>query len=119
MVFPEARLETRGKRNGKWQRGVVYFLSSLTLAHLHCLDITRQEEQNRVRTPSAARVLGTLRRVVISLAHAAVNRTRQENPKTKRNTGAFQQRLRSVRGGRERLQALVFAKSPDVLSLAD
>jgi hypothetical protein len=84
----------------------------------HCLDITLREDQSRVRTPSAARVLGTLRRVVVSLANAAVNRARQNNPKTKCNTGTFQKRLRSARGGRERLQALIFAKSPDVLSLA-
>jgi hypothetical protein len=72
-----------------------------------------------VRTPRAARILGTLRRVVVSLANAAVNRARRKNPKTKCNTGTFQKRFRSARGGRERLRALVFAKSPEVLCLAN
>lgn len=132
-----ARLETRVKRKGKWHREVVYLVSSLTLAELqaegllalkrgywvvesrlhHCLDITLREDESRVRTPRAARILGTLRRVVVSLANAAVNRARRKNPKTKCNTGTFQKRFRSARGGRERLHALIFAKSPDVLSL--
>jgi len=85
----------------------------------HCLDITLREDQSRVRTPGAARVLGTIRRVVVSLANAAVNRARQKNPKTKCNTRSFQKRFRSARGGRERLHALVFAKSPSLLDLHD
>ena len=134
-----ARLETRVKRNGKWCREVVYLVSSLTLEELqaqgmlalkrgywvvesrlhHCLDITLREDQSRVRTPGAARVLGTIRRVVVSLANAAVNRARQKNPKTKCNTRSFQKRFRCARGGRERLHALVFAKSPNVHDLQD
>ena len=134
-----ARLETRVKRKGKWCREVVYLLSSLTLDQLqaegmlalkrgywvvesrlhHCLDITLREDQSRLRTPGAARVLGTMRRVVVSLANAAVNRARQKNPKTKCNTRSFQKRFRSARGGRERLHALVFAKSPSLLDLHD
>jgi len=130
-------LETRVKRDGEWHREVIYLLSSLTLEELqaqgmlslkrgywviesrlhHCLDITLREDQSRVRTPTAARVLGTIRRVVVSLANAAVDRARQNNPKTKSNTGSFQKRFRSARGGRERLHALVFAKSPNVLDL--
>lgn len=132
-----ARLETRVKRSGRWCREVVYLVSSFTLKELqaegmlsikrgywvvesrlhHCLDITLREDQSRVRTPGAARVLGTIRRVVVSLANAAVNRARKLNPKTKRNTISFQKRFRSARGGRERLHALIFAKSPDVLGL--
>jgi hypothetical protein len=116
---------------------VIYLLSSLTLEELqaegmlslkrgywvvesrlhHCLDITLCEDQSRVRTPSAARVLGTIRRVIVSLANAAVNRARKKNPKTKCNTSSFQKRFRSARGGRERLHALIFAKSPNVLDL--
>jgi hypothetical protein len=134
-----ARLETRVKRKGQWCREVVYLVSSLTLEQLqaegmlklkrgywvvesrlhHCLDITLREDQSRVRTPGAARVLGTIRRVVVSLANAAVNRARQKNPKTKCNTRSFQKRFRSARGGRERLHALVFAKSPALLDLQD
>ena len=44
----------------------------------HCLDVTLREDQSRVRTPSAARVLGTIRRVVVSLANTAVNRARKK-----------------------------------------
>jgi len=132
-----ARLEIRVRRQGKWSREVVYLLSSLTLEQLqaegmlafkrgywvvesrlhHCLDISLQEDQSRVRTPRAARVLGTLRRVILSLANAAVDLARRRNPKTKANTKTFQQQFRSARGGRERLRALVFAKSPNVLDL--
>jgi hypothetical protein len=132
-----ARLESRVKRKGKWSREVIYLLSSLTLEQLqaegmlsikrgywvvesrlhHCLDITLREDQSRVRTPGPARILGTIRRVVLSLANAAVNRKRKENHKTKCNTNSFQKRFRSARGGRERLHALIFAKSPNVLDL--
>jgi hypothetical protein len=116
---------------------VVYLVSSFTLEALqaqgmlslkrgywvvesrwhHCLDITLREDQSRVRTPGAARVLGTIRRVVVSLANAAVNRARKKNPKAKSNTKSFQKQFRSARGGRERLHALIFAKLPDVLDL--
>jgi hypothetical protein len=129
-----ARLQTRVKRGGKWCREVVYLVSSFTLEELqaegmlslkrgywvvesrlhHCLDITLREDQSRVRTPGAARILGTIRRIVVSLANAAVNRARKKNPKTKCNTDSFQQLFRSARGGRERLQALIFAKSPSL-----
>jgi hypothetical protein len=129
-----ARLETRVKRGGKWGREVVYLVSSLTLKELqaqgmlslkrgywvvesrlhHCLDITLREDQSRVRTPTAARVLGTIRRIIVSLANAAVNRARKKNPKTKCNTGTFQQLFRSARGGSQRLHALIFAKSPSL-----
>jgi hypothetical protein len=132
-----ARLETRVRRRGQWCREVVYLLSSLPLSELqaqgmlalkrgywvvesrlhHCLDISMQEDQSRVRTPKAAHVLGTIRRVMLSLANAAVDQARRQNPKTKHNTKSFQQRFRSARGGRERLQALIFAKSPNVLDL--
>lgn len=133
-----ARLETRVKRNGNWCREVVYLVSSFTLEELqaegmlsikrgywvvesrlhHCLDITLGEDQSRVRTPGAARLLGSIRRMVVSLANAAVNRARKKNPKTKHNTRSFQKRFRSARGGRERLHALIFAKSPKVLDLS-
>ena len=138
-----ARLETRVKRKDpqtkkrKWCREVVYLVSSLSLAELqalgmlslkrnywvvesrlhHCLDITLREDTSRVRTPTAARVLGTIRRVMVSLANAAVNRARKKNPKTKANTGTFQSRFKSARGGRERLDALITAKFPNVLDL--
>jgi hypothetical protein len=132
-----ARLETRVRRQGKRCQEVVYLLSSLTLEELqalgmlalkrgywvvesrlhHCLDISMHEDQSRVRTPRAARVLGSIRRVVLSLANATVDQARGLNPKTKYNTKSFQQRFRSARGGRERLHALIFANSPNVLDL--
>lgn len=132
-----ARLETRVKRAGKWTRQVVFLISSLTLEQLaaagwlqlkrnywviesrlhHCLDMTMGEDTSRVRTPNAALVLGMIRRVVLSLSNAAVDRARKANPKTKFNTKKFQQTFRSARGGRERLQALILAKSPEVLDL--
>ncbi len=84
----------------------------------HCLDITMQEDLSRVRTPNSALVLGMIRRVVLSLANAAVDIARKHNPKSKFNTKSFQQRFRSARGGRERLQALILAKKPAVLDLA-
>lgn len=132
-----ARLETRVKRNGKRTVKVVYLLSSFTLKELqaegmlrlkrnywvvesrlhHCLDITLREDHSRVRTPRAARILGTIRRVILSFANAAVNKARKKNPKTKHNTGSFQNRFRSARGGQERLRALIFAKLPNILNL--
>ena len=134
-----ARLETRVKRRGRWTRQVVFLLTSLTPEQLqardllrlkrnywaiesrlhHCLDISLQEDLSRVRTPNAALVLGVVRRVVLSLSNAAVDRARQANPKSKCNTKSFRQRFLSARGGRERLQALIFAKSPAVLNLQE
>jgi hypothetical protein len=132
-----ARLETRVKRKGSWCREVVHLVSSLSLKELqaqgmlslkrgywviesrlhHCLDITLCEDQSRVRTPGAARIWGTIRRVVVSLANAAVNRARKKNPKSKHNTRSFQNRFRSAHGGRERLRALIFSNFPNVLDL--
>lgn len=83
----------------------------------HCLDVTLQEDLSRVRSPQAARVLGLIRRVIVSLANAAVDRARTAQPKTKCNTKSFRQRFLSARGGRERLDALLFAKNPNVLDL--
>jgi len=76
-----------------------------------------QEDLSRVRTPNCALVLGMIRRVVLSLSNAAIDHARRRNPKTKSNTKSFRQRYLSARGGRERLQALIFAQSPAVLDL--
>ena len=132
-----ARLETRVKRNGQWTREVVYLINSLSLAQLqawgllqlkrqywiiesrlhHCMDVSMQEDFSRVRTPNSALVLGIIRRVVLSLSNAAVDKTRKQHPKTKFNTKSFRQRYLTARGGRERLYALIFAQSPAVLDL--
>ena len=114
-----ARLETRVKRAGTWTKEIVFLQSSLTLEQLqargmlqlkrsywviesrlhHCLDITMLEDLSRVRTPNAAWVLGMVRRVVLSLSNAAVDKARKANPRSKFNTKSFQQRFRSARGG--------------------
>jgi hypothetical protein len=62
-------------------------------------------------------VLGTIRRIIVSLANCAVSQARKKNPKTKFNTRSFQKRFRSARGGRQRLQSLIFAKFPNVQDL--
>jgi predicted transposase YbfD/YdcC len=133
-----ARLETRVKRKGKWSREIVYLLSSLGREELqaremlrlkrnywviesrlhHALDVTLQEDLSRVRTPKVALVLGTIRRVVVSLANAARDRARRLNPKTKYNTKSFRQHFLSASGGRQRLHALLFAKKPALFALA-
>lgn len=132
-----ARLETRVKRQGRWSREVIYLISSLSLEQLqargllelkrqywviesrlhHCLDVSLQEDLSRVRTPGAARVLGMIRRVVLSLSNAAVDRARQKNPKSKFNTKSFRQRYLSARGGHQRLHALISSQNPAVLDL--
>jgi len=58
-----------------------------------------------------------IRRLLVSLANAAVDRARRLNPKTERNTNSFRQRLTSASGGRRRLHAMIFAKLPAVLDL--
>lgn len=59
-----------------------------------------------------------IRRVVVSLATAAVDRARAIHPKTKHHPKSFRQRFLSAHGGHERLHALIFAKHPQVLDLA-
>ena len=81
------------------------------------LEITLQADPSRARSPNAARGLGTIRGVVVSLANAAVDRARKAKPKTKCNTNSLHQHSSSARGGPERLRALVFAKSPKLLDL--
>ena len=117
MGFPGgrlvARLETRVKRSGQWTREVVHLISSRTPEQLqalgllrfkrqywviesrlhHCLDVSMQEDLSRVRTPRSALVLGMIRRVVLSLANAAVDQARRKNPRTKSNTKSFRQRF--------------------------
>lgn len=136
-AYLAARLLTRVQRKGKWTEKIVYLLSSYTLEQLqaagmlkfkrgywviesrlhHCLDISMQEDLSRVRTPNSARVLGTIRRVVLSLANAAVDAAKKRNPKTKANTKSFRQRFLSAREGTRRLQALIFSKHPAILGL--
>lgn len=132
-----ARLESRTYRDGAWHAERVFLICSRTLDALqaegmlalkrrywviesrlhHCLDITLREDWSRVRNPNSARILGMTRRLVVSLANAAVDRARQRNPKTKANTKTFRRRFLSAHGGSQRLRALVFAKHPHILDL--
>lgn len=132
-----ARLETRVRRNKKWERETVSLISSRSLSELqarrvlwlkhkywviesrlhHCLDITLQEDLSRVSSPNSVRILGMIRRLIVSLSNAAVDRAQKTNPKTKHNTKSFRKCLLSARGGRERLHAMIFAKHPQLLDL--
>ena len=76
-----------------------------------------QEDLSRVRSPNSIRVMGMIRRLIVSLSNAAVDRSRKTNPKTKHNTKSFRKPLLSARGGQERLQAMIFAKHPQLLDL--
>jgi len=65
-----------------------------------------------VRRPQAAFALSLLRRLAVSFAQVWLTQCRQVNPKSRATTRKFQQRFRRDDGGRERLRALMFAKSP-------
>ena len=75
-----------------------------------------QEDLSRVRHPNSARVLGTIRRILLSLANAAIDEIRKNRPKSKVNVKTYRQRFLSKPRGSQRLQALVFCNCPDVLS---
>ena len=131
-----ARLHTRVLRKGQWSSEIIYLVSSLTLDQLqaegmlrlkrgywviesrlhHCLDLTMQEDLSRVRHPNAARALGLIRRVILSLTNAALDLLRKSRPKTKANTKRYRQRFLSARHGPQRLHALILSTSPDVLA---
>lgn len=130
-----ARLRRRVWRKGKKSTETVYLISSLTLEQLdargvlqlkrgywviesklhHALDISLDEDRSRVRHPKAALVLGLFRRLVVSLAQAAI--TAVQTKKTRRTVRRWQQRFAHRDGGPERLRALIFAKSPDAWRL--
>jgi hypothetical protein len=78
----------------------------------HALDVTLREDHSRVRNPKAAFALSLFRRVVVSFAQVWLTECRKVNPKSRATTRKFQQRFRRDDGGRERLRALMFAKSP-------
>ncbi len=132
-----ARLDRRTHRDGDWHAERVFLVSSRSLGDMqaqgmlafkrrywviesrlhHCLDITLLEDWSRVRNPNAARILGSIRRLIVSLANAAVNHARKRHPKTKANAKTFRQRFLSANGGLQRLHALIFAKHPQLLDL--
>ena len=98
MGFPSARLiarlKRRVRRHGQKSTETVYLISSLTLEQLdargwlklkrgywaiesrlhHALDVSLDEDRSRVRQPNAALVLALFRRLVVSVAQAAIAR---------------------------------------------
>jgi hypothetical protein len=78
----------------------------------HALDVTLREDHSRVRQPQAAFALSLFRRMVVSFAQVWLAACRQRNPKSRATTRQFQKRFLHCDGGRERLHALLFSKSP-------
>ncbi len=125
-----ARLRRRVRRKGKKSTETVYLISSLSLDQLdalgvlrlkrgywviesklhHALDVSLDEDRSRVRHPKAAMVLGMFRRLVVSVAQAAITAT--QTKKTRWTVRRYQQGFAHRNGGPERLRALVFAKTP-------
>jgi hypothetical protein len=79
----------------------------------HVLDVTLAEDHSRVRNPQAAFALSLFRRVVVSFAQAWLEQCRILNPRTRVTTRKFQKRFLRRDGGPQRLQALIFSKSPN------
>src|SRR5437764_3843819 len=137
--FPGARLigrlKRRVRRNGKKSTETVYLISSLTFEQLdaqdwiklkrgywviesrlhHALDVSLEEDRSRVRNPNAALVLAMFRRLVVSVAQAAIKEA--QTKKTRWTVRRYQQRFDRRDGGPDRLHALVFAKNPTSWSL--
>ncbi len=125
-----ARLTRRVRRHGKKSTETVYLISSLTLEQLdaagwirlkrgywviesrlhQALDISLDEDRSRVRQPNAALVLGMMRRLVVSVAQAAIAQVQTQ--RTRWTVRRYQQRFAHRDGGPQRLHALIFAKSP-------
>jgi hypothetical protein len=125
-----ARLWRRVRRKAKKTTQTVYLISSLSLEQLdalgwiklkrdywviesrlhHALDVSLDEDRSRVRNANAALVLGIFRRLVVSVAQAAIAEV--QTKKTRWSVRRFQQRFSRRDGGPERLHALIFAKEP-------
>ena|SRR5437867_3803868 len=125
-----ARLRRRVRRKANKSTEVVHLISSLTLEQLtalgwiklkrgywviesrlhHALDVSLDEDRSRVRNPNAALVLGIFRRLVVSVAQAAIQEA--QTKKTRWSVRRYQQQFARRNGGPERLRALVFAKAP-------
>ena len=134
VAFPGARLiarlRRRVRRKGHKSTETVYLISSLTLEQLdalgwiklkrgywviesrlhHALDVSLDEDLSRVRNANAALVLGMFRRLVVSVAQAAI--AKAQTPQTRWSVRRYQQQFAHRNGGPERLRALVFAKTP-------
>lgn len=125
-----ARLKRRVRRHGQKSTETVYLISSLTPEQLdargwlrlkrgywviesrlhHALDVSLDEDRSRVRQPNAALLLGLFRRLVVSVAQAAI--AHAQTKKTRWTVRRYQQRFAHRHGGSQRLQALVFAEAP-------
>ena len=78
----------------------------------HALDVTLAEDHSRVRNPKAAFALSLFRRLVVSFAQVWIEKCRKLNPRCRATTRKFQKRFLRRDGGPQRLQALIFSKSP-------
>jgi hypothetical protein len=125
-----ARLKRRVRRHEQKSTETVYLISSLTLEQLdargwlklkrgywiiesrlhQALDVSLDEDRSRVRQPNAALVLGLFRRLVVSVAQAAIAQV--QSKKTRWTVRRYQQRFAHRNGGPQRLQALIFAQAP-------
>src|SRR5213592_4928810 len=114
-----ARLRRRVRRKGHKSTETVYLISSLTLEQLdalgwiklkrgywviesrlhHALDVSLDEDRSRVRNPNAALVLGMFRRLVVSVAQAAIKQA--QTKKTRWSVRRYQQRFAHRHGGAE------------------
>lgn len=126
-----ARLRRRVRRRGKKTTETDYLITSLTLEQLkaqgwlklkrgywiiesslhHALDVSLDEDRSRVRNPNAAMILGMFRRLTVSIAQAAIREVRA--PNTRLSVRRYQQQFSRRNTGSKRLNALIFAKSPN------
>ncbi len=133
--FPGARLigrlKRRVRRKAKKTTETVYLISSLGLEELnalgwiklkrgywviesrlhHALDVSLDEDRSRVRNANAALVLGMFRRLVVSMAQAAIQQV--QTKKTRWSVRRYQQQFARRNGGPQRLHALIFANNPN------
>ena len=130
-----ARLKRRVRRKGNKSTETVYLISSLTMERLdalgwiklkrgywviesrlhHALDVSLDEDRSRVRNANAALVMAMFRRLVVSVAQAAIQEIQTQ--KTRWSVRRYQQQFSRRDGGPERLKALVFAKNPNAWRL--
>jgi hypothetical protein len=137
--FPGARLIARLRRRvrspSRKTTETVYLISSLTLAQLdalgwlrlkrnywviesrlhHALDVSLDEDRSRVRQRNAALALGLFRRLVVSVAQAAIAQVQTQ--KTRWTVRRYQQRFARRNGGPQRLAAVILAKTPSAWRL--
>jgi predicted transposase YbfD/YdcC len=126
------RIHRKGKKGkkGKKTTEIVYLISSLTIEQFnargllqlkrgywviesrlhHTLDVTLSEDFSRVRQPNAALVLAMFRRLTVSLAIEWLQSARLVKPRA--SARSFQKQFHHRDGGVQRLEALIFAKSP-------